>query len=85
VRQVRGLQGAPWKQEAAHFEAYAAALLRLVGLYTSAADAGQPSIRCIKLFSLIYYLECASCRDAVLAGANVWCCYILFVTLGRTQ
>ena len=49
VRQVRGLQGAPWKQEAAHFEAYAAALLRLVGIYTSAADAGQPSVRCNSL------------------------------------
>lgn len=45
VRQVRGLQAAPWKQEAAHFEAYAAALLRLVGMYISAADAGQPSVR----------------------------------------
>jgi hypothetical protein len=46
VRQIRGLQGTPWKQEVAHFEAYAAALLQLLALYTSAAEAGQPSVRC---------------------------------------
>lgn len=45
MRQIRGLQGAPWKQEAAAFEEYGAAVLQLAGIYASAAEAGQPSVR----------------------------------------
>lgn len=70
VRHIRGLQGSPWKQEAAAFEAFGDAVLQLAGLYIAAAEAGQPSVRYVDvLFSpqftqtSLKCLCCSQCRD----------------------